>query len=71
MRYTIINEREVIKMTIVKKEHLEFSDKEIEALNLVMDISIGIMREAEDPNLKRIAENININLVDLWNYDIQ
>ena len=55
-------------MTIVKKENLEFSDREIEALNLVMNISIGIMREAEDPNLKRIAENININLVDLWNY---
>lgn len=58
-------------MTIVKKEHLEFSDKEIEALNLVMDISIGILREAGDPNLKRIAENINTNLVDLWNYDVQ
>ena len=55
-------------MTIVKKEHLEFSDREIDALNLVMNISIGILREAEDPNLKRIAENININLVSLWDY---
>ena len=55
-------------MTIVKKENLEFSDREVEALNLAMDICIGIMREAEDPNLKRIAENININLVGLWDY---
>lgn len=55
-------------MTIVKKENLEFSDREVEALNLVMDICVGIMREAEDPNLKRIAENININLVGLWDY---
>lgn len=55
-------------MTIVKKEHLEFSDREIDALNLVMNISIGILREAENPNLKRIAENINTNLVNLWDY---
>lgn len=56
-------------MTIIKKEFLEFSEKEIEAINLVFEICSGLMREATDSELNGLAEDIYNNLSELlaWN----
>ena len=43
-------------MKIIKKEILEFSEKETDAIKLVIEICTGLMREAIDPNLKELAE---------------
>ena len=42
-------------MKIIKKEILEFSEKEIDAIQLVTEICTGLMREANDPQLERIG----------------
>lgn len=45
-------------MQIIKKEALEFSEREIDAIQLVMEICTGLMREAESPDLQDLAEAI-------------
>lgn len=69
MRYTIINEREVIKMKIIKKEILEFSERETDAISLVIEICNGLMREANDPNLKELAEDLYDRITTLWGWE--
>ena len=56
-------------MTIIKKEVLEFSEKETDALQLVSQICTGLMREASDPNLKVLAEEIYEQIAELWGWE--
>ena len=56
-------------MKIIKKEILEFSEREGDALNLVMEICTGLMREANDPSLTKLAESIYNNISELWEWE--
>ena len=53
-------------MKIIKKEILEFSEKETDAIRLVTEICTGLMREAADPNLKELAEETYNCVTTLW-----
>lgn len=55
-------------MKIIKKEILEFNERETDALNLVMEICTGLMREANDPSLTKLAEATYNNLSELWEW---
>ena len=52
-------------MKIIKKEILAFSEKEVEAIYLVCEICSGLMREATDPELNGLGEDIYNNLSEL------
>ena len=56
-------------MTIIKKEILAFSEKEREAIDLVCEICSGLMREATDPELIKLAEAVYNNLSELWGWE--
>ena len=56
-------------MQIIKKEILEFSEKEANALQLVMEMCVGIDREATDPNLRELAEELYDKLATLWGWE--
>ena len=56
-------------MQIIKKEILEFSEKESEAIDLVMEICTGLTREANDPELKKLSETLYNNLTELWGWE--
>ena len=56
-------------MNIVKKEILEFSEAERKAISLVCDMSVSLMREANNPNLKKLAEEIYYKVSELWGYE--
>lgn len=53
-------------MNIIKKEILEFSEEETDAIQLVTEICIGLMREANDPDLKELAEETYNYITTLW-----
>lgn len=55
-------------MKIIKKEMLEFSEKETSALQLVTEMCLGISREANDPNLQTLAKKLYSNLSELWGW---
>lgn len=56
-------------MNIIKKEVLEFSEKETEALQLVTQMCIGLMREAEHPELRRLAQTTYDKVSELWGWE--
>lgn len=56
-------------MKIIKKEILEFSEKEIDAIQLVTEICTGLMREANDPKLKELAEETYNCITTLWGWE--
>lgn len=56
-------------MTIIKKEFLEFSEKEREAIDLVCEICSGLVRESVDPELIKLAETVYNNLSELWGWE--
>lgn len=56
-------------MKIIKKETLEFSGKEANAIQLVIEICSGLMREATDPNLKELAEETYNCIATLWGWE--
>lgn len=56
-------------MQIIKKEILEFSEKETDALQLVTQMCLGIEREANSPELRRIASEAFEKLSELWGYE--
>lgn len=56
-------------MKIAKKEILEFSERETDALNLTMEICTGLTREANDPDLKKLAEEIYEKVAELWGWE--
>ena len=53
-------------MKIIKKEILEFSEKETDAIQLVTEICIELMREANVPDLKELAEETYNCITTLW-----
>lgn len=56
-------------MQIIKKEILEFSEKETDALRLVTEICLGINREASAPELKKLACETYDKICELWGYE--
>lgn len=55
-------------MDIIKKEILEFNEKETKAVELVTDMCYGIKRESANPELIKLAEEIIHKLNELWEY---
>lgn len=55
-------------MQIIKKEILEFSERETDALQLVTEMCLGIDREATDPDLQILAKKLYSNLSELWEW---
>ena len=56
-------------MNIIKKEILEFSEKESDALQLVTEMCLGIERECESPVIRQIASEAFEKLSELWGYE--
>ena len=56
-------------MKIFKKEVLEFNQKESEAFSLLTDICARLNREANDPNLRKLAAETHEKLMELWGYE--
>ena len=56
-------------MRINKKEILEFSEKETDAIQLIIEICNGLTREATDPNLKELAEETYNCITTLWGWE--
>ena len=56
-------------MKIIKKEILEFSEKETDAISLVTEICNGLMREANSPDLKELAEDLYDKITTLWGWE--
>lgn len=56
-------------MQIIKKEILEFSEREIDAIQLVLEICTGVTREAEDPALRDLADELYDELTTLWGWN--
>lgn len=55
-------------MQIIKTEILEFSEEEIQALQLVTKICLGIEREANNPELVKLAKTTFEKVSELWGY---
>ena len=53
-------------MRIIAKEVLEFSERETDALHLVTEICTSLIREANDPNLKKLAAETYEMIAELW-----
>lgn len=56
-------------MQIIKKEILEFSERETDALGLVSEICTGLIREADSPDLRELAEELYDRLTTLWGWE--
>lgn len=56
-------------MEIIKKEILCFSKNEKEAIDLVQEITDGLVRHAEDPRIAILARNILLNLSELLMFE--
>ena len=56
-------------MIIIKRESLEFNEKEGYAMQLIIEICTGLMREATDPSLVKLAEATYNNLSELWGWE--
>ena len=56
-------------MNIIKKEILDFSECETEALQLVTQMCLGIAKEAENPELVKLANIAFEKLSELWGYE--
>ena len=56
-------------MQIIKKEILEFSERETDAIQLVLEICTELIREAEAPDLVDLADAIYDKLTTLWGWE--
>ena len=56
-------------MVIKLREEIIFSQEELFAIDLVIAMSRGIEREAQDPELKKLAQSLADNLYQLWGYE--
>ena len=56
-------------MNIIKKEILEFSERETDALTLVTQLCLGITKEAENPELVKLAYAVYEKVAELWGYE--
>ena len=55
-------------MEIIRKEFLKVSQKETDALNLVMQIASDLEKETQDPQLKDLAKEIYNDIAILWGW---
>lgn len=56
-------------MEIIKKETLKFSQKETDAIDLIMQIASNLEKETENPQLKVLAKEIYNDLAILWGWE--
>ena len=56
-------------MKIIKTEKLEINEKETDAMNLVCEMCDDLIKEATDPNLIKLAEEIILRVSELWNWE--
>ena len=56
-------------MQIIKKEILEFSERETDAIQLVLEICTGLTREADSPDLQELAEELYDRLTTLLGWE--
>ena len=49
-------------MEIIKKETVKFSEQEKDALQMVSRICTGLMQEADDPDLRKLAKETFENI---------
>lgn len=56
-------------MTIVKKESIVFSEKEKEALDMVLKICNGLAGEASDPNIIQLARKTYDDVATICGYE--
>lgn len=56
-------------MNIIKKEILEFSEKETDAIRLIIEMCLGIERESESPDIRQLAREVFEKLSKLWEYE--
>ena len=56
-------------MTIIKTEKLEINEKETDAMNLVCEMCEDLRKEATDPDLIKLAEEIILKVSELWEWE--
>ena len=56
-------------MKIIKKETLEFSERETEAMNLVCEMCEDLQRKATDPRLEKLAKEVHEKVAELWGWE--
>lgn len=56
-------------MKIIKKEVLTFSEEEINTISLVCEMCSNLTKEATDPDLIKLAEEIVLKVTELWNWE--
>lgn len=56
-------------MTIIKKETLEFSERETDAIDLVCNMCDNLRKEATNPDLIKLAEEIVLKVTELWEWE--
>lgn len=56
-------------MKVIKKEVLEINAKETDAMNLVCEMCEDLRKEATDPDLIKLAEEIMLKVSELWNWE--
>lgn len=57
-------------MQIIKTERIDFSENELNAMNLVLRMAEGIEREANDIDLRDLAADIIYHLNALYEWSI-
>ena len=67
--FLLITAKEKKKMKIIKTETLEFSERETDTISLVCDMCDGLRKEATDPDLIKLAEEILLKVSELWNWE--
>ena len=55
-------------MEIIKKETIRLSDAEERALATIAGVAGGLMKEANNPSLKKIGETLAYNIGSLYKY---
>lgn len=53
-------------MNVVKIEKIELSEKEDKAIDLVLAVCNGIQQECRNPTVKRLSENVEFALRNLY-----
>ena len=56
-------------MKIIKTEKLEINERETDAISLVCDMCDDLRKEATDPDLIKLAEEIILKVSELWNWE--
>ena len=56
-------------MKIIKKDVLDFNERETDALSLVREMCEDLRKEATDPDLIKLAEEIVLKVSELWEWE--